>query len=156
MTRRNPGQVIHELMVGMSDGGEPGTNALELMHEAGLTLPEVVALNRLHHERRPLTIGELSSHCGLSMSATSALVQRMVDDGFVSREEAPDDRRQKQVRLTRAGDAIIGRIAAAQVDAMNRNLAALPAPLRTELLDVAHRVLEHVRAAGGPAARRPS
>lgn len=139
------GQIIHDLMVAMMDAeaGPDGT-PLALMHEAGLGLPEVVALDRLRHAG-PASIGELATLLGLSMSATSSLVQRLVAGGLADRREDPADRRAKQVSLTSRGQAAIGRLATARAEAMNRGLARLPRALRAELIDVAARAIAALR-----------
>ncbi|MBK9030572.1 MAG: MarR family transcriptional regulator [Myxococcales bacterium] len=135
----SPGAALHDLMVLVSAGDHgPDGNPLALMHEAGLSLPEVVALSRLRHGDA-CSIGELAALLGLSMSATSALVQRLVTAELAHRREDPSDRRAKQVTLSARGLAVIGRIAAARAESMTRGLARLPRALRAELLDVVAR-----------------
>lgn len=50
------------------------------------------------HGRQP--VKEVAAALGISMPATSELVERMVDDGMVVRETNPADRRQVLVALT--------------------------------------------------------
>jgi DNA-binding MarR family transcriptional regulator len=144
--RPSPGQLLHELFTRLD--ASRGGRALEVMHEAGLTLPQVVALHALTGGPQP--VGGLAAHLGLSMSATSALIQRLVEGGLVSRTENPDDRREKQVDLTRPGTVLIERIASERSRALARGLDALPADLRDELLDVLGRALDHLRAQRRP------
>ena len=139
------GSLLHDLMVLVSDSDQgPDGNPLALMHDAGLSLPEVVALNRMSHGGA-CSIGELAELLGLSMSATSALVQRLVTAELADRREDPSDRRAKQVTLTAHGQAVIGRIAAARAASMSRGLARLPRLLRTELLEVVARAIAALR-----------
>jgi DNA-binding MarR family transcriptional regulator len=146
--RRSPGQLVHELQVLLGLAGRHGppaeSSALAVMHEAGLTLPQVVAMSIVHHTgaSQVTAIAELT---GLSMSAASTLVQRLVEMELVTRTEDPDDRRQKRIELTRAGATLIERLSTLRAAEIGRGVAALPAPLRTDLLDVLGRVVDHLR-----------
>lgn len=146
--RPTPGQLVHELQVRLGlvgrDGPAAETSALALMHEAGLTLPQVVVLSILHHAGES-QITALAEILGLSMSATSTLVQRLVESELVTRTEDPDDRRQKRIALTRAGATLIDRVSTQRAAEIGRGVSSLPPPLRTELLDVLGRVVEHLR-----------
>jgi DNA-binding MarR family transcriptional regulator len=149
VTRRpSPGQLVHELHVALGFAGRKGVgaeaSALALMHDAGLTLPQVVVMSILQH------IGEsqvtfLAETLGLSMSATSTLVQKLVESDMVTRTEDPDDRRQKRIALTRAGATLIDRVSTQRAAEIGRGVAALPPTLRAELLDVLGRVVDHLR-----------
>jgi DNA-binding MarR family transcriptional regulator len=55
-------------------------------------------------------LSALAARLGVSLSALSGLVERLVEHGYVERHEAPDDRRQQQVWLTPAGEAAIGHL----------------------------------------------
>lgn len=57
-----------------------------------------------------LALSPLAGRLGVSLSALSGLVERLVEHGYVERREAPDDRRQQQVWLTPAGEAAIGHL----------------------------------------------
>jgi DNA-binding MarR family transcriptional regulator len=144
--RPPPGALLHELFTRLD--GSRGGRAIEVMHEAGLTLPQIVVLHALTGGER--AVGALADHLSLSMSATSTLVQRLVEAGLVSRTENPDDRREKQVALTRPGTVLIERIASERSRALARGLDALPAALRDELLDVLGRALDHLRTQARP------
>jgi len=52
----------------------------------------------------------LAARLGVSLSALSGLVDRLVEHGYVERHEAPDDRRQQRVWLTTAGEDTIGHL----------------------------------------------
>lgn len=136
------GHLLHELMIRLSDEG--GSDAIALMHASGLTLPQMIVLGMLR-ERGAQPISSLATRTRLSMSAASALVQRLVDDGLVTRREDPADRRQKQVALSRAGAQMIERLSAGRAEALARGLARLPATLRGELIDVLARCVAHLR-----------
>lgn len=60
---------------------------------AGRSLAQVKMLIHLHHSGS-CTVGELAEACGVSMSAASELVDRLVDDDMITRRVNPEDRRQ--------------------------------------------------------------
>lgn len=129
-------------MVHLDVAGE--TSALALMHASGVTLPQIVTLTLLE-QAGTMALSPIALRLRLSLSATSALVQRLVEENLVTRTEDPDDRRQKRITLTRAGAALIARLQTERVSALGRGAAKLPAALRSELLDVASRAVGHLR-----------
>src|SRR6188472_2522156 len=54
-----------------------------------------------------LTVGELAEAIGRSPSATSRLVDGLVRRRLVERHEEPEDRRQRTLRLTQRGHAVL-------------------------------------------------
>jgi DNA-binding MarR family transcriptional regulator len=143
--RKSPssGQLIHEFMWRTAHQGDNAT--LAMMHEAGLSLPQVVTLSMVREGKA--TINAIAKVLKLSLSATSSLVQRLVEQGLVSRTEDPDDRRQRHVALTRAGTDLIDRINTARAAAFTRGLNTLPPALRDDLVAVLTRCLTHLRGA---------
>jgi DNA-binding MarR family transcriptional regulator len=71
------------------------------MAELSLTLPEVMVLRLL--VCRSLNVAEVADCITLSPSAASRAVDRLVTDGLISRQEDPQDRRNKRLTLTAAG-----------------------------------------------------
>jgi DNA-binding MarR family transcriptional regulator len=143
VSRKNsPGHLIHEFVVRIGSVGE--AKALTLIHEAGLTMPQVIALSLLHHEGQ-LPISTLSRRLGLSLSATSAMVQRLVELGLVARTEDPSDRRQKQVTLTPEGFTFVDKVTAERTAAIAQGVGTLPLDLRKQFLEVLAQVVEHLR-----------
>lgn len=70
-----------------------------------LTMSESQVLYHLQH--RSLTISEVADYLLITHSAASRAVDRLVREGLVSRAENPADRRQKQLRLTEKGTALV-------------------------------------------------
>jgi DNA-binding MarR family transcriptional regulator len=75
-----------------------------LVH-ADITFSESVVLRML--QRTPLNVADVASCISITQSAASRVVDRLVHDGYVSRQENPDDRRQKQMMLTEKGKGLI-------------------------------------------------
>jgi len=88
-------------------------DSLTILHETGMTLPQLVGLQVLHHAG-PVSVSMLSAALKLSASATSHLVDRMVEKGFVARTEDPEDRRQKRLEITETGRSLVERLQASR------------------------------------------
>ena len=65
---------------------------------------------------RTLTIGDLAEQLGRSPSATSRLVSRLVERGYLDREEEVADRRQHILTLTGEGQALLATVDHARAD----------------------------------------
>lgn len=101
---------------------------LHILQEANLSLPRLVALTYLKRAGTA-TISELSEHLNLALGTTSHLVDQLVQSGYVERREGADDRRQKQVRLTDAGQDLVAQVRRARSDEIVRRLSELPPDL---------------------------
>jgi MarR family 2-MHQ and catechol resistance regulon transcriptional repressor len=74
-----------------------------------LTPTEFGILEVLHH-KGPLLLGEIQRKILVTSGGITYLVDRLVEKGFVRREECKDDRRARFAVLTPTGDALIRRI----------------------------------------------
>ena len=79
---------------------------LHLMRRAELSMPQLATLMFLHRHGAA-SLGHIRDHLGLTLGATSHLVDRLVAAQLVSRVEDPQDRRHKQIALTDAGQALV-------------------------------------------------
>ncbi len=86
---------------------------MQRMVEADLTLAESIVLRSLR--RGPLTVAQAADCLMLSHSAASRAVDRLVRDGYLTREENPDDRRQKRLTLAPRGAALLDEMEAIMV-----------------------------------------
>jgi len=77
-----------------------------------------------------LTIGELAEAIGRSPSATSRLVAGLVRRRLVERHEEPEDRRQRTLRLTPRGHAILRVVDRARADQFLSAVRPLPSAER--------------------------
>ena len=91
---------------------------LQRMVMADLTLAESIVLRSLR--RGPLTVAAAASCLMVSHSAASRAVDRLVRDGYVLREENPDDRRQKLLTLAPQGLALVGEMEGIAIDRLER------------------------------------
>jgi len=128
-------------------------DAMAMMAETGLTMPQMVALQVLRFGG-PQSINGLMERLRLSMSATSHLVDRLVEKGYVDRREDPDDRRQKRVEITATGAGIIDHLAQLQTVEFTRVLGTLDPALQAQLVVVFERAIAEL-AVTAPCAPTP-
>ncbi len=83
--------------------------------EADLTMPQFKTLCVIYNKGR-VSMGELAEALGTGVSTVTGIVDRLVDHGLVSREEAPYDRRVVVGRLTSKGLNVVERLYLAAQD----------------------------------------
>ena len=76
------------------------------------------------------TVGELADALGRSPSATSRLVDGLVRRRLVERREEPEDRRQRSVRLTQRGQALLRVVDRERADQFLTVIRPMPIPER--------------------------
>ncbi|CAA9567361.1 MAG: hypothetical protein AVDCRST_MAG18-1596 [uncultured Thermomicrobiales bacterium] len=96
---------------------------LQRMVAADLTLAESIVLRSLG--RGPLTVAQAAACLMLSHSAASRAVDRLVRDGFVAREENPEDRRQKLLTLAPRGVELVGEMEGIAVGRLEQMIGVL-------------------------------
>jgi DNA-binding MarR family transcriptional regulator len=129
-------------MMGLIHGRFAG-ESLALMHETGLTLPQLVALHVLRY-RGPSTISGISATLNLSASATSTLIDKAVEKGVVTRTEDPEDRRQKRLELTYSGNELLDRLNSARTEEFNRAFSSLGPELQIRLIGIFEQVISEL------------
>jgi DNA-binding MarR family transcriptional regulator len=72
----------------------------------GLSMPQFSILMQLHH-RGNCAIGDISERFDISNAAASQLADKLVQSGFISRDEDPHDRRAKMLNLTDKGKQLL-------------------------------------------------
>ncbi len=105
------GAVIKQAMHG-SQGA-----MLTALEELGITLSQLKALGALENQEQ-LPLSELAARMQLSLPAVSRLVESLVKRGWVTREEAPEDRRCKLIQITPEALATYRELAALRVSAL--------------------------------------
>jgi DNA-binding MarR family transcriptional regulator len=136
--RPSMGALIGELLkhVNRRSAGE----TLAIMNDAGLTLPQLVTLHLLE-QAGVRTISAIASSLRLSPAATSHLIDRLVTGGFVGRIEDPQDRRQKRVTITTAGQRLIDRVRRERTREMTEAVAGLSPEVCRQFGRVLNRVI---------------
>ncbi len=72
----------------------------------GLSMPQFSILMQLHH-KGAFGMSEISERFEITPAAASQLVEKLVQHGFVVREEDPHDRRAKLLNLTDKGSDLV-------------------------------------------------
>ncbi|HYX49947.1 MAG TPA: MarR family transcriptional regulator, partial [Ktedonobacteraceae bacterium] len=81
-------------------------NILHTFVDFDFSLPQLATLLMLDQEGE-LTIKQLTEILGRSISATSRLLDQLVERGMVSRREDEHDRRSKRIAITEKGRLLI-------------------------------------------------
>jgi DNA-binding MarR family transcriptional regulator len=74
-----------------------------------LTRAQLRILNLLQQERAA-AVGQIAAHLSVTLPSVTATVDRLVQQGLVSREDDPNDRRRVINRLTPDGAALLERL----------------------------------------------
>ncbi len=96
------------------------------------SLPQMATLLLLDEEGE-LTIKQIAELVGRSVSATSRLLDQLVERGMVSRREDERDRRVKRVAITRSGQAFIATLEQRRAEAQIVVMEYLSAEERAEV-----------------------
>ena len=75
---------------------------------SGLSMPQFSIVMQLHHNGA-FGMSEVSERFEITPAAASQLVDKLVQNGFVQREEDPKDRRAKSLNLTDKGRELVRR-----------------------------------------------
>jgi DNA-binding MarR family transcriptional regulator len=117
---------------------------MAVMCAAGLSMPQMVALHLLR-KCGSYTISALADKLGLSLAATSHLVDRMVQQQLVIRREDALDRRQKQVAIAPGGLALLDQLLEARMRESGVLVTKLPPELQAQLEAVLAEVVGQLR-----------
>ncbi len=91
---------------------------------AGLTMPQLKTLLVLYGMEKA-SMGELAEALGTGVSTVTGIVDRLVEQGLVVREEDPTDRRVVVGRPTAAGITMVDRLLLAARDRLGQILSQL-------------------------------
>lgn len=111
--------------------------------EFGLNGPDYVALAtlRLHEGSGGISQRVLMRELGLTSGTISVRVDRLVEQGLVTRSPDPGDKRNTRVELTVAGRELFDRVTPAHLSIEDRLLAALDPEQREALESILRRLL---------------
>ena len=90
-----------------------------------VTLPRFDLMAQLYRAPKAMTLGELSQRMMVSNGNVTGLVDRMVEQGLVSRRPSPKDRRAQLVSLTPQGRRFFATMARANGDWIGEVFAGL-------------------------------
>lgn len=87
------------------------------------------------------SVSDISVCLDLSLANTSILVDKLVGQGFVTRAEDANDRRQKRICLTEKGQALVQEVHATRVNNLVKRMLFLPPNLLERTTDVLREVM---------------
>lgn len=126
-------------------------------HQVELTLAQLRCLFVVS-DQGPISIGGVAGHLGIGLPSASALVDRLVEQGFVQRREDPQDRRRTLASATEAGASLADQLRQGSMQTMLEWLHALrPEDLSALVqgLEALARVAGLPECADATGARRP-
>jgi len=89
-----------------------------------ITMPQFKVMLFLWHAQRA-RVGVLAENLGIHVSNVTGILDRLVDDGFVCREEDAGDRRLVVSRLTPKGEATLAELYDSRAASMAERLSRL-------------------------------
>ena len=141
------------MAMSMQAGKGKGLRAmLALQTEHGLSSAMVVVMHIVAFDGAQ-TMTALSERTGLSTSAMSHLLQRLVQRGVMVRSEDPGDRRIKHMALTDKGRGMLSAIVRERFDDLRSSVSSISLPTKLALRGVMSTVVDELGASAGcPAA----
>jgi DNA-binding MarR family transcriptional regulator len=142
--------ILFQRLIGLANRETAGASTM-FMYESGLTFPQIIVMYALTW-LGPLPITTLAQRLRLSVAATSQLVDRLVDAGHVGREEDPEDRRVRLVRMRPHGKQFMDRLNEIRRRELSEAFDRLPPKLHKRLTEVLREAVEHLSRASSSAA----
>ncbi len=120
-----------------------GSDTLATMNAHGLTMAQMVTLSALQ-TYGPHSVFDISDRLNLSRAATSHLVDRLVQENLVDREENSDDRRQKRVTISPQGLELLASLDRSRSEALLGALKTLSPELQVAIAELMRRIMEEM------------
>lgn len=103
------------------------------MNRSSLSNSQLGALMRLYYHG-DCPISDIGDNLGITAAAASQMVDRLVQNGLLQRDEDPDDRRVKRVTLTTKGNALVQEGVEARLKWLRDLETALPKGKHREII----------------------
>src|ERR1700710_395571 len=111
-------------------------NLLRVIEESGLSMTQskaLLELGGLGEETEARQVGDLAETLGVSVPSMSRAVDGLVKKRLATRVEDPDDRRVRQVRITRRGKELVETLVAVRQTGFEAFTSTLSAAQRRKL-----------------------
>jgi DNA-binding MarR family transcriptional regulator len=115
-----------------------------ILSKGELNIPQIVVLEYLV-ERGICQMNELAKTLNLSMSAVTAIIDRMIYLKLVKREHSSEDRRVVNVTILTKGREQVRRVRAARRDCANSLFATLSEKDKNEYIRILRQVFNNLR-----------
>ena len=136
----NDPAMLFQRLIGLANRETAGASTM-FMYESGLTFPQIIVMYALTW-LGPLPISSLARHLRLSLAATSQLVDRLVEGGYIAREEDREDRRVRRVKMRPHGKQFMDKLDEIRRRELSEAFDGLPPKLRSRLTDVLREAVE--------------
>lgn len=141
---RDDPAVLFQRLIGLANS-ETAAKSTLYVYESGLTFPQIIAMYALTWDG-PQPISTLAQALRLSVPATSQLIDRLVESGYVAREEAAEDRRVRIVRMRSEGKQFMDRLNEVRRQELRDAFDKLPEVTRSRLTAVLREAVEALAA----------
>lgn len=131
---------LFQRLIGVANRETAGKSTM-FMYESGLTFPQIIVMFALSWQG-PHPISALAEMLRLSLAATSQLVDRLVEAEYVAREEDPEDRRVRLVRMRPKGVRFVERLNEFRRQELTAAFDRLPPDVRLRLTEVLREAVE--------------
>jgi DNA-binding MarR family transcriptional regulator len=135
--------VLFQRLIGLANRETAGASTM-FMYESGLTFPQIIVMYVLTW-MGPLPVSTLAQRLRLSVAATSQLVDRLVKEGYVAREEDAEDRRVRLVRMRPHGKHFMDRLNEIRRRELSEAFDRLPPRVHERLTAVLREAVEALR-----------
>ncbi|MFH1848362.1 MAG: MarR family transcriptional regulator [Candidatus Omnitrophota bacterium] len=125
---------------------EFGKQQSGLLSNGALTIHQLVILDLLL-ERKSCNMSEISRGLNLTMSAATAIIDKMIGSKLVKRERSTEDRRVVRVIMQAKGRDIIDKINKGRRDLANNVFSVLTASEKSEYLRFLKKVCDSIKQA---------
>ena len=103
----------------------------------GYTMPQISTLMRISKEG-VCGVSNIGDYLGVTNAAASQMINKLVDNGLLERSEDPDDRRNRLISLTPAGNELVQDFIDARYAWLQGLSAQLSAEDQAEIIDALH------------------
>lgn len=117
---------------------------MEMSMIYGITGSQFFVLKRIR-ERKRLTVSEAAENLGVSLSAITALVDRLVKTGMVTRTRDENDRRLVWLEITPEGEEVLQSCVAGRKRIMEKYLGQLPEEDLVQLVNIYEKLFALIR-----------
>jgi DNA-binding MarR family transcriptional regulator len=121
-------------------------SVIEIMNDAGVTLSQVLLISRVEFAGAA-SLAELAEQSPASTPALSQMVERLVQQDLLDRQEDPSDRRRKVIRATARAGVLMRKLEAARSADYELGLTPLSETARAELARALERAARELEAA---------
>jgi DNA-binding MarR family transcriptional regulator len=128
--------------------------ALAAMTDAAVTLPQVLLLSHVAR-RGTASPSELAAAVHVSLPAVSQMIDRLVQQGLLTRNEDTVDRRRKALVTTARARAFMRKLEAARSTEYELGLAAVTPELLAQMTTLIERVVSEIERLASGNARGP-